>query len=409
MQFHYVAYNIDEGLVKGLIEAGNEAEVRSEVVRKGYKPLRVQPSRQLPSMEELFPSFYRVGKKQLIAFLRHLATMVGSGASLQRTLEMLQAESGNRLMRRVLGRVRAAVDEGSTLSSALAEHPDVFNPLLVSVVEVGEFTGQLAPALEQLADIMEKEQEAKQRVMRTMMMPMINLVAAGLMLVIMMTVVLPPIFDTFENDTDIPLMMRIAMGISNLIMDNALFFLVGGIMAFVMFKLLGRMPSVSYALDAMKAAIPVFGPLTIAVELSGFSRTVGMMLGSGVPFADALHLGTNGVKNLLLRRAFVEAEDSLLSGHSVTEALKRHPVIPNMWVELVMIGEQSNSLGRAMNDLADAYQKQSENQLSGLLAVLEPASTLVVGGGCRLPGHGKRPDGPIFPEFARSLTVNLQM
>ena len=95
---------------------------------------------------------------------------------------------------------------------------------------------------------------------------------------------------------------------------------------------------------------------------------------------DALNLATRGVRNILLRKAFEEAENSLLNGMEIAEALKRHSVVPDMWTELVMIGEQSNSLEKTMNGLADAYQKQAENHLSGLLSILEPLSTLAVGG-----------------------------
>ena len=381
MRFHYVAYNLRQGLIHGRVEADDETEAWSAVVRQGVKPLRIRPTRQVPAVEELFPSFFQVGTGELLRFLRQLATMIRSGASLQRTLEMLQSETGNRLMRRTLARIRAVVDEGGTLSSALAEHPKVFGPLVASVVEVGEFTGWLAPALQQLADIMEKEQEAKQKAIRTLMMPMVNLAAAAIMLVIMMTVVLPPIFETFAGmDANIPFLMRIAMTVSNGLTDNGVEVFLGLVVGGVAFGLVRRIPSVRYSLDRAKARAPVLGTLTVAGELTRFSRTVGILLESGVSLANALRLGINGCKNLALRRAFVEAEESLFSGRSLTEPLRRHSIVPDMWVELAMIGEQSNSMEQTMNDLANAYEKQAEQRLANLLGVLEPVSTLLVGG-----------------------------
>ncbi|MCH7800168.1 MAG: type II secretion system F family protein, partial [Chloroflexi bacterium] len=302
-------------------------------------------------------------------------------ASVQKTLELLQADNRNRMMRLVLDKIRFALDDGSTLSSAMADHPNVFNPVFISVVKVGESTGRLGPSLEQLADILEQEQEAKSRVMRTMMMPMINLVAAGIMLIIMMTIVLPPIFKTFDNGKNqIPMMMRIAMGISNILTQNWLYILVGGIVMIPVIILLRKIDRVNYEIDKFKLKLPAMGSLLVAMQLSAFSRTVAILLNSGVPLADALNLATAGVSNIPLRMAFEDAEDSLLNGLEIAEALKRHSVVPDMWVELVMIGEKSNSLEKTMNDLANAYQKQAENNLSGLLSILEPASTLVVGG-----------------------------
>jgi type II secretory pathway component PulF len=381
MQFRFVAYNLDEGVVKGEIDAKDEIDARFHVTSRGLKPLQVKPTRRIPGLEELFPSFNQVGNRDLVRFLRHLATMLGSGASVQKTLEMLQADNRNRMMRLVLGKIRSDLDEGVTLSSAMAQHPNVFNPVFVSVVRVGESTGQLGPSLEQLADILEQEQEAKSRVMRTMMMPMINLVAAGAMLIIMMTIVLPPIFKTFDNgENTIPIMMRIAMAISNALTQNVLYILVGGILMIPVIILLRKIDRVNYEIDHFKVKLPAFGSLLVSMQLSAFSRTVGILLNSGVPLADALNLATGGVRNILLRKAFQDAEDSLMNGLEISEALRRHTVVPDMWAELVMIGEQSNSLEKTMNELAKAYQKQAENHLTSLLSILEPMSTLVVGG-----------------------------
>ncbi|MCH8308902.1 MAG: type II secretion system F family protein [Chloroflexi bacterium] len=381
MQYKFIAYNFDDGIIKGEIDARDEVEARSSVSNRGLKLLELAPSRRMPGIEELFPSFNKVGNRDLIRFLRQIATMLGSGASVQKTLEMLQSDNRNRMMRLVLNKIRADLDDGTTLSTAMADHPNVFNPVFISVVKVGESTGRLGPSLEQLADILEQEQEAKSRVMRTMMMPMINLVAAGIMLIIMMTIVLPPIFKTFDNGKNqIPMMMRIAMGISNILTQNWLYILVGGIVMIPVIILLRKIDRVNYEIDKFKLKLPAMGSLLVAMQLSAFSRTVAILLNSGVPLADALNLATAGVSNIPLRMAFEDAEDSLLNGLEIAEALKRHSVVPDMWVELVMIGEKSNSLEKTMNDLANAYQKQAENNLSGLLSILEPASTLVVGG-----------------------------
>ena len=105
-----------------------------------------------------------------------------------------------------------------------------------------------------------------------------------------------------------------------------------------------------------------------------------MLLEAGVPLITALHLGAGSCKNEILKEAFVEAENSLVVGHRLTDSLRQCPALPSMFVELVMIGEESNSLQRSMADSAEAYQKQLEQRLNALLGLLEPASTLIVGG-----------------------------
>ena len=379
MQFHYVAYNLDKGVVKGWIEARDEEEAWSSVIGRGYKPLRVSPRWRLPSRDELFPSIYKVRTSDLIGFARELATMVASGASLQRTLEMLEEQTPNRVLRRILGEVRRIVDDGGTLSSALSKYPKVFDPLFVSVVQVGEFAGRLSPALEQLADMLDRSRETRQAIFKTLMMPMMNMLMAVTMLLIMITVIMPPLFANLEPD-QIPVLMRTTMGMSQLVQDNPIQVIAGAIGAILFLRLLRGVYTVRLRLDMMKARAPIIGPILVSGELSRFSRTLALLLESGVSLVDALGLGIASSGNRAIRRAFREAQESLVAGHGMTGAFRRHSILPAMWVELVMIGEQSNALGRTMRELAEAYQKRAQDRVGMVVAVLDPVSTLVVGG-----------------------------
>lgn len=381
MQFNYVAYTLRDGVIKGNLDADNEAEARTEITRMGYKLLSVGAKWQAPGLEQIFPSLFKVGTGELIRFARQLAIMVRGGSSLQRALEMLQNESSNRVLRRILGSVQRTLNEGGSLSSGMAQHPNVFSPRFVSVVEAGEYTGSLAPALEQLSESMEREYEAIQRAKRTLMMPAFTMAASGLMLIMMLTIMLPPLLETFEEmGSDIPLITRIAIGLVNVLTGNVLAVVAGLAAIFATIWLILRYPSSKYALHSALTKTPIVGPLIVAKELSGFSRTIAMLVGSGVALAMALPLGIGGCKNLALHRALAAGEESLLNGHGLAEALSTFPVLPRMWVELVLIGEESNSLGRTMGDLADAYEKELENRLGSLIAILEPLSTLAVGG-----------------------------
>ena len=221
MKYRFVAYSLEEGIIKGRVEADSEPEAKDDIVQKGYKILRMKQVWQPPGIEDLFPSFFKIKGKDLVRFTQQLAIMVRGGGSLQRALELLEAESNNRVMRGILTSVIKSLDEGGTLSAAMAEHPKVFSPRYVSVVGAGEHTGRLAPSLEQLALILEREHEAKQKVKRTMMMPMFTIGAAIAMLVLMLTTLLPPLLDTFKNfGSEIPLITRIAMGSIGAVTDN---------------------------------------------------------------------------------------------------------------------------------------------------------------------------------------------
>jgi type II secretory pathway component PulF len=198
---------------------------------------------------------------------------------------------------------------------------------------------------------------------------------------VLMVVALPPLLKVFNQmGASVPMMTRVAINLVAGVKTNFLSLLIGVAAAGTLFWLLRRIPKTSYWLDVAKTRTPVVGGFTVAGELARFARTVTLLLEAGVPLATALRLATSGCKNLAIRRAFNDAEESLVSGHGFADALKRHSVLPVMFVQLVMIGEESNSLRRTLGDAANAYQQQVEHRLNSLLALMEPVSTLVVGG-----------------------------
>lgn len=380
MNFKYVAYNTSAGLVKGKMEARHELDVRVELQKQGLKPLQVAVASSGPTLETLFPSLFKVGSGEIVRFSRGLSTMLGSGGNLLRALDMLENETSNRKMRGILSDIRSTLDEGGSLSEALAAHPTIFNPLFVSVVEVGEFTGKLGPALDQLADILEKEQEAKAKAIRTLMYPVAIMALSAVTLGVLMTVALPPLLKVFNSmDAEIPMMTRVVVGTVAWISGNYLFMGIGIVVIIVLLVSVRKFERTSYALDSFLIRAPAIGSFIVAAELSRFSRTISMLLEAGVVLSSAMQLGTSGVKNRELKKAFTEAEESLLSGHGLLDTLRSYKIIPTLFVELILLGEETNSLKRTMEDAAVAYQKQLENRLDALLGMLEPVSTVVVG------------------------------
>lgn len=381
MQFNYTAYSLERGLIKGRVDAENKLEAQLEVSELGFKALEIKPARRPPHLEDVFPSFFKVKTGQLVRFSRQLATMVRGGSSLQRALEMLQSESGKGVLSRILGSIRKSVNQGGSLSAALAEFPSTFNTRYISVVQVGEHTGSLANSLDQLAGALEREHEAVQKFKRTMMMPLFTMSASIGMLILMMTVMLPPLLEAFESrGADVPLITKIAIIIVGILDDNLLKIGIFLVVGATLFFNVHRVPWLHLWLHGAQTHMPIFGSLIVARELAQFSRTNAMLLEAGVPLAKSLPLAISGSKNLRVRAAFIDGEQSLLSGHGFTEALSRHSVLPRLWVEMVMIGEENNLMDQSLKDLADTYEKEVDNRLAAILALAEPMSTFAVGG-----------------------------
>jgi type IV pilus assembly protein PilC len=381
MQYRYVAYTLTDGISKGVLDADTVTHARTEIARRGLKPIRIAPVHKLPGLEAIFPSLFSVGASDLILFARHLSTMLTSGGNLIRALDMLQSESRSGTMRKTVAAIRKSVDQGVSLSDALTEHHKVFSPLFVSVVNVGEYTGRIAPALEQLADNLEREHEYKQKAIRTMMYPLAIIALSLLTMFVLMTVSMPTMLRVFSQmGAEVPAMTRIAVNSMSWVKDNINLLFFGVVGLIVLVAVLRRNPRTKPYVDAGLLRSPLLSGFIITSEVARFSRTMAMLLSSGVSLAAALQLSIRGCGNETVRRAFQAGEESLLDGHSLTKALKGRKVLPSLFVELLVIGEETNSLRQTLDDAAVAYQKQLERRLDALLAFMEPASTVVVGG-----------------------------
>lgn len=381
MEFHYVAYTQDKGVFKGSLSAAERSDAAAALGTLGYTVLKIGEAKARPGLEVLFPSFFNVKPKDLIMLSRQIATMLGSGGSLLRALEMAEGQAKNRMMRRIIIEMRETLEGGGSLSDAMKNHPKVFNTLFVSVVQVGEATGRIGPALEQLADILESDVEAKQKAMKTMMYPMAIMGMSVITLGVLMTVAVPPLLQVFAQlGADAPALTKAAVAMVNFVKGNGLQVIAAVAVFFITINILRRLPSTASMIDSALARAPLYGPLTIAGDLARFSRTMSMLLSAGVPVADSLSLGIAGCKNVRVKEAFVAGEESLLSGHGLAPELRKHSVLPTMFMELVTMGEEGNQLASMMADAATAYQKERDEKLASVLGALEPLSTLVVGG-----------------------------
>ena len=383
MQYQYVAYNMAQGIVKGSLEAASEDEARSDLEGQGYKPLQIRmPSKisldKISSLIELDA----VKPAEVMQFVSSASTMLASGANLLRVLEMLQAEGSGRGMRKILTRLHERVSGGDSFTLALREHPKVFDDVFISLVEVGEYTGRLAGALGQLRDIMKQAHEAKQRAMKALMMPMFLIGSSFLMLGFMVFVAFPPLIDTFNSmeNVEIPLVTRILIATVEGVVANIAYIGGGLVVLVVVYKVLRRFPTMKYWLDVAKIRLPLLGPLMLASELGRFTRIMTTLLGNGVDVPSALRLAMSSAKNVAVLQAWTEADESLIQGHRMAKALLNHSILPQMFIELMAMGEDTNTLPKTTGELADAYEKGFEEKSDKMLAIAEPVSTFAVGG-----------------------------
>ena len=367
---------------EGTLEGTDQQTVLTRLRESGLIPVSVEQQHATGLKREItLPG--RGGKvklKDLAVFSRQFATMIASGLTLLRSLNILAEQSENRKLGEVLGKVSTAVEEGKSLSEALAEH-ESFPKLYVAMVRAGETAGTLDLVLVRIADTMEKDVALRRKVKSTMTYPAIVLIMAVMLTTVMLVFIVPTFVGMFESlGGALPLPTRILLLMSNVVRKLwfVLFLLPVG--AWQGYKRARNVPRVRAELDAWKLKLPVFGPLFHKLAIARFTRNLSTLLHAGVPILLALEITSDTIDNDVISRAVADVRGAVRQGESVAKPLSNHPIFPPMVVQMVGVGEETGALDEMLRRIADFYDLEVEAATESLTAALEPIMIAVLGG-----------------------------
>jgi type IV pilus assembly protein PilC len=271
--------------------------------------------------------------------------------------------------------VADSVQDGSTFSEGLAQHPRLFNDLYVNMVRAGEIGGVLELVLTRLAEFQEKAQKVKNKVVAAMVYPIIVLLLAlGIMIFLLIFIVprFETIFHDMLGDKPLPAITLFVIGISDF-MQKRWAVLLGVIVAlFVAGKVAARTRAGQAALDRTKLRAPLFGDLIRKTSISRFSRTLGTLVTSGVPILQALNITRETAGNMVIARAISQVHDSVREGESITLPLETSGVFPPMVISMIDVGEETGQLPEMLLKIAEVYDDEVDNSVAALTSLLEP-------------------------------------
>jgi type IV pilus assembly protein PilC len=372
----------DGRVVEGNMEADGEAAVANRLRAQGLVPITIKrDSASKMKMElHIFPK--RVKLKEVAVFSRQFATMISSGLSLLRTLNILAEQSENPKLAETVGAVRDDVERGSSLSASMSKHPKVFNELFVAMVKAGETGGQLDTVLMRVADSFEADYKLRQKVKSAMTYPVVVAGIAVILVTIMLLFVVPTFAKMFTGlGGTLPLPTQVLMNLSTASKWLVPLMIVCSIVGYIMYKRLRRLNSGFRLLtDQVKLKIPIFGDLFRKVALSRFARTLALLLRAGVPVLQALDIVASTTGNEVLARASNEVKDSVRSGETMAEPLARHDVFPPMVVQMIGVGEDTGALDAMLDKVSDFYDQEVESTTESLTSLIEPLMIAVLGG-----------------------------
>jgi type IV pilus assembly protein PilC len=370
-------------IVKGRIDATSEAAVASRMGSMGLSPVSItEASAGTGLQREISIPGLRasVKLKDLAIMSRQMATMIGSGLSLLRTLNILAEQTESKPLAAILAKVRDEVERGTSVSDAFARFDQDFPPIMVNMMRAGETGGFLDHALESVADNFEKEVKLRSTIKSALTYPVIVLVMSLISVAVMLIFIVPIFDDMFKGfGKELPLPTQFLVFLSKSMVWIAPIVIVGGIVFAIWWNRNKHTERVRKFVDPIKLKLPVFGSLLKKIAVARFSRNFANMIGAGVPILQALKIVGETSGNWVIENALNEVAESVRQGQSISGPLLNQPVFPPMVTQMIAVGEDAGSLEIMLNKIADFYDQEVEATTEQLTALIEPLMIAFLG------------------------------
>jgi general secretion pathway protein F len=380
-RYRYRAVGGGGELLKGVSEGASPAEVAAGLQKRGAMVLAIAPAgRGLGLLAADLGNGGALKRGELTDATRELASMLGAGQDLDRSLRLMTEEAPNKRVAAVLGRVRDLVRNGSALAAALQSEPKSFTRLYIGLVRAGEAGGQLGGTLERLAGLLERQRAMQAAIQSAMLYPAILVVAATGSITLLLTEVLPQFVPLFaQNGVTLPASTAFLLAAGHAVSAYGLYALAAAAGLGVLARQAVQKPGPRLAADRLLLRLPLLGGLTREILAAQFARTLGMLLVNGVPLLAALGIVRDVLGNKAAQDAVTAAMESAKSGQGMAVALERAALFPSRMVHLLRLGEATAQLGPLALRAADIHEERTRQALQRLVALLVPAITILMG------------------------------
>jgi type IV pilus assembly protein PilC len=375
--FTYKAVDANGKTVPGRTEAINLFDLEQRLSRMGLDLINGAPS----STRSRLIGGSRVTRPDLINFCFHLEQLATAGVPLMEGLNDLRESVENPRFREVVSGLVESIEGGRNLSGALAEYPEVFSKVFVSLVRSGEQTGKLPEVLRSLSESLKWEDELAAQTKKLIMYPAFVGSIVLLVTLFLMVYLVPQMVGFIRNmGQDIPLQTRLLIVVSEFFVNFWWLVLAAPFLAWGGLKLaVARNPAVQFAIDHYKISMPLIGPILRKIILSRFASSFAMMYASGITVLDAIRSCEEIVGNKPLEQALRTAGQQIAEGKNMTAAFADLGLFPPLVIRMLKIGENTGALDTALLNVSYFYNREVREQIGRVQAMIEPALTLVLG------------------------------
>lgn len=376
--YEYKAKSISGDILKGKMESSDELVLVDTLRKMGYYPIAIKLYNPVNNID--LKQFKRVTIKDISIFCRQFSVIVNSGISILRGLEIVRQQTENSKLKRELGIVLDDVQRGKSLSNAMAKH-SIFPPMLISMIEVGETSGTLDKIMERMASYFEKEYKLNQKIKQAMTYPIVIAIVAVAVVIFLVTNIIPTFVGMLSSSgvTTLPLPTRILIRVSDFIKYKWYLILLFTITFFTLFHFYRKSPSGRLKIDKLKLYAPIVGKVYRKVLTSKFARTLGILMGSGIPLMQSIEICASTSGNQVIKNMLDYTTEHIKKGESIGDTLESQGVFPLMLTQMIKIGEESGTIDDVLNKTSDFYDNEVDNVTAQLTSMIEPVIIIFLG------------------------------
>lgn len=380
MLFNYKVKDAQGKLVKGVVEARSDREAAILLREQGFLIIDIKTASGGFSLSAIVSFLNRIGFSEIVDFTRQLSTMVTAGLTLTEALSILREQTRNEMMAKVLEDILHEIEAGNTLASALEKYPDCFSRIYVSLVRAGEASGKLDQVLARLADNLEKEREFRGKIQGAMIYPLIIIIGMIAVFFIMMTMVIPKMTAIYKDfGVSLPFTTKLLIFISDFFVGFWWLIIIGTVGLIFAFNAWRKTEVGNRMLDSLLLSLPLLGNLRRETVLVELTRTLGLLVGAGLPILEALNIVSDSLESVIYREGLKEAAAQVEKGFPLGVPLGQNPIFPPILGQMTKVGEETGKLDETLLKISRYFETESEQLVKGLTTAIEPIIMVILG------------------------------
>jgi type IV pilus assembly protein PilC len=364
-------------IIKAVVQAETETAAAKLLISQGLTPFNIKEQDESNNLWALLTN--RITTKDKIVFTRQLATLIGAGLPLAKSLQTILEQTENKKLQSIIQEITSAVEGGKTLSDSFAKYPKVFDPVFLALISVGEASGTLDSSLQRVAAQQEKDADTMSKIKGALTYPFIVLfVILGVILFMLFTVV--PQVEKLYHDLkrELPTITRIMVDISTFLADYWwIALLATGVIIVFLIKFF-KTEAGKRLTDRFKIKVPIFGPMFIKLYMARFARTGQTLLATGVSMLETLKITSAAVSNSIISASIMRSADKVKGGKALSIAISNEENILPLVSQMISIGEQSGHIDEMMGKLAQIYEDELDQQIRSISTAIEPILMVVL-------------------------------